>query len=77
MRSPTEKQIQFVDQICKVLSLHFPTSSKEFNRSCFSSFISTHLKEFNDELACHDICDDVDWVYEYTGCVNDVWCEYY
>ena len=76
MLSPTEKQIKFVETICNVLNIaNFPSSSKEYSRKCFSSFISSHIDEFSKTRA--DINEDVDFIYEYVGCENDVWCEYY
>ena len=75
MKTPTDKQIAFVERICQQLHLDFPMSSKEFNRRCFSDFISNHIDEF--KRACADINEDVDFVYECVGCENDVWCEYY
>jgi hypothetical protein len=76
MKAPTEKQIKFVEKICQILNINdFPQSSKEFSKSCFSRFISSHIDAFNQ--AIQDIDEDIDFVYECVGCENDVWCEYY
>ena len=71
MKAPTDKQIAYVEYICNALHLDFPTSSKEFNRKCFSDFISAHIKDLASTY------DDVDFVYEYCAPENDVWCEHY
>ena len=75
MKTPTEAQINCVENICKVLHIDFPQSSREFTRYCFSSFISNHIVEFYNKVA--DINEDPDFIYEYCGVQNDVWCEYY
>lgn len=79
--APTEKQIRFVEEICAALGIkNFPTSSKEFNKFTYSRFISDHIDlyyQYCNYIYSMDINEDVDWVYEYTGCENDVWTEYY
>ena len=74
-KAPTEKQIQFVELICKVLKINdFPTSSKEFTKRSYSQFISAHILDFHN--ATEEIWysyPDEEWCYEH--CINDVWTE--
>lgn len=71
---PTEKQIGFVEHICKVLNItDFPISSKEFTKYHFSKFIQEHIEEYKMELLNNDY--DLEWCYE--NCINDAWCEHY
>lgn len=46
MLPPTEKQIEFAEDIAAVLSIDFPTSSKEFTKATYFKFISTYYDEF-------------------------------
>ena len=41
-KSPTEKQIAYVDDIAKALNIDFPQSSKEFTRAKYSAFITAY-----------------------------------
>ena len=53
--SPTEKQIEFVEAITRVLGIDFPQSSKEFTKRIYRDFIKEHYDEFM--LAVDDIED--------------------
>lgn len=46
MAVPTEKQIEFVEEITKVLGIDFPQSSKEFTKQIYCEFIKEHCDEF-------------------------------
>lgn len=71
---PTEKQIEFVEKICKELGIDdFPMSSKEFTKWHYSQFIKAHIDEYKANEV--DNIHDEEWCYEY--CNNDVWCEHY
>ena len=41
--SPTEKQIDLVEKICKTLNINFPKSSKEFTKYTYWLFIKRFL----------------------------------
>ena len=51
MLPPTEKQIEFAEDITAVLRIDFPTSSKEFTKATYFKFISTYYdaNDFNSE----------------------------
>ena len=74
-KAPTEKQIQFVEDICKVLKIdNFPMSSREFTKWNYSQFITAHLAEFKD--ATEEYWDSLaDEEYCYQCCLNDAWTE--
>lgn len=44
--SPTEKQIEFVEAIARVLEIDFPQSSEEFTKQTYCEFIKRHYDEF-------------------------------
>lgn len=44
--SPTEKQIDFVEEITNVLGIDFPQSSKDFTKQIYYEFIKEHYDEF-------------------------------
>ena len=47
MKTPTEKQIRFVEEICSVLGItNFPESSWQFTRWHFKEFISAHIDAY-------------------------------
>ena len=46
IKSPTEKQIQFADEIAYMLGIDFPTGSPDFNRFSYWQFISSHIYEY-------------------------------
>lgn len=52
--SPTEKQINFVDEITKTLGIDFPQSSTEFTKQIYCEFIKEHYDEFKAHM---DWCD--------------------
>ena len=71
---PTEKQIEFVENICKVLQIDdFPNSSKEFTKWHYSQFIKAHINDYREAVENTIIDED----YCYDMCQSDVWCEYY
>jgi len=49
--SPTAKQVDFVQEICRVLHIDKP---KEYTRNAYSDFISNNVEEFKDELYLND-----------------------
>ena len=63
MRSPSEAQINFVEEICRTLDIDFPTCSQEFTAYCYYNFIANHINEYR------DVCnsdpsygdDEMDW----------------
>ena len=47
MKTPTEKQIRFVEEICNVLGItNFPESSWQFTRWHFRQFISANIDAY-------------------------------
>lgn len=76
-KTPTEKQIKFVEDICKILDIQFPTSSREFTRKCFCNFIKDHIDLFYEEIIGNTYENDVDYIHECYPIMNDVWCEEY
>ena len=73
MKAPTEKQIQLVDNMTRILGIDFPASSKEFTKQSYCLWIKVHIEDYKDVVSS-TICDE-DYCYEM--CENDVWCEYY
>jgi hypothetical protein len=73
MKSPTKKQIEYVERMTSVLRVDFPTSSKEFTKRAYSAWIAAHIDDYKD-LLDSGIYDE-DYLYE--SCENDVWCEHY
>lgn len=50
-QSPTEKQIQKVDKITKVLKIDFPQSSKDFTFVSYGKFIRRYEEDYNRALS--------------------------
>lgn len=73
MQAPTEKQINLVENMTRVLGIDFPTSSKEYAKRIYCAWIKAHIDDYGDAVAA-TVCDE-DYCYEI--CENDVWCEYY
>ena len=71
--APTEKQVQLVENMTRILRIDFPISSKEFTKQCYCLWISKHIEDYKDVVSA-TIADE-DYCYEM--CENDVWCEYY
>lgn len=70
MASPTEKQIKFAEDIARVLSIDFPTSSKEFNKRTYRNFIEAHYDEFKMVMNdVNDVCfeDEMAWFQMLNG----------
>jgi len=49
MKTPTEKQIDLVKDICKVLNIEFPISSLEYNSYTYFHFIKNNLNKYLEE----------------------------
>ena len=63
MRSPSEKQIKFVEEICQALNIDFPTCSKEFTAQTYYYFIADHINEYQ-QIRYADPSygdDEMDW----------------
>ena len=63
-KSPTEKQIAFVNAIAEYLNIDFPLSSKDFTRVKYSRFISEHIDEYYQQILSDDPSngdDEMDW----------------
>ena len=73
MISPTQKQIELVDNMTSILGLDFPTCSREFNKFTYSIWISSHMEDYLDFLS--STIYDEDYLSEI--CLNDIWCEEY
>ena len=48
MRSPSEKQIKFVEKICQTLDIDFPTCSKEFTAQIYYYFIADNINIYQE-----------------------------
>ena len=48
MKSPSEKQIKFADEIAKTLNIDFPKGSSDFNAYNYWNFINNHIKEYRE-----------------------------
>lgn len=48
MKSPSEKQIKFADEIAKTLNIDFPRGSFDFNTYSYWNFINNHIKEYKE-----------------------------
>lgn len=48
MRSPSEAQIKFVEEICRALDIDFPTCSKEFTAQTYYYFIVDHIDKYQE-----------------------------
>lgn len=61
--SPSEKQIKFVEDICRVLRINdFPSGSWEFTKTEYSRFISNHIEEY--KYALSESSYDYDELYD-------------
>ena len=58
MKSPTEKQITFVETITEALDIEFPQSSRDFKRKIYAHFIKTHYEEFKEVASMSDWADE-------------------
>ena len=70
MASPTEKQIKLAEDIARVLNIDFPTTSREFNKRTYCSFISAHYEEFKQIMNdVNDMCfeDEMSWFQMLNG----------
>lgn len=73
MQAPTEKQINLVKNMTRILGIDFPTCSKEYTKRIYYTWIKAHIDDYNDVVAATVYDED----YYYDMCENDVWCEYY
>lgn len=73
MQAPTEKQINLVENMTRILGIDFPTSSKEYAKHIYCAWIRAHIDDYGDAVAV-SVCDED---YCYDMCENDAWCEYY
>lgn len=48
MRSPSEAQIRFVEEICQTLDIDFPTCSKEFTAQAYYYFIADNIDKYKE-----------------------------
>ena len=71
IKTPTEKQINLVENICELLEIDYPINSKEFTRKSYSAFIAAHIDLFKEVIAEMNL--DYDYLYE--TCINDIWTE--
>lgn len=68
MKTPTEKQIKFVELITTVLGIDFPQSSKEFTKQIYCKFIKEHYDELkNNTEWCSWDEDEMDWFQMLNG----------
>ena len=58
MKSPTEKQIAFVENITEALNIEFPQSSRDFQRKIYAQFIKDHYEEFKEVASMEDWGDE-------------------
>lgn len=71
MKTPSDKQIEFVDAIANRLEIDFPQSSHDFTARTYYQFINEHIQEFY-------LGADENYMDEfYDVCGNDVWTEHY
>ena len=73
MQAPTEKQINLVENMTRILGIDFPTSSKEYTTRIYCAWIKAHIDDYGDAVAV-SVCDED---YCYDMCENDAWCEHY
>ena len=73
MQAPTEKQINLVENMTRILGIDFPTSSKEYTKRTYCAWIKAHIDDYGDAVAV-SVCDEE---YCYDMCENDAWCEHY
>lgn len=57
-KTPTDKQIAYVDAIAHALNIDFPQSSRDFTRAKYRAFISAHIDEYKEQICYDDILDD-------------------
>lgn len=71
MKSPSEKQIKFADEIASKLNLDFPRGSYDFTAQRYYYFISQHIEEYkkisskNCTFPFLEDEDDIFWGYDY------------
>lgn len=73
MKSPSQAQIDYADNIAKTLNIDFPTCSADFTAYNYWQFINSHIVEYN-AIINQNIYDE-DTLYFL--CDNDIWCEFY
>ena len=71
MKSPSQKQIKFANEIASTLNLDSPKESLDFTAQAYWIFISEHIEEYKsickairDEQSLDD-SDDPYWGYDY------------
>ena len=73
MQTPTEKQINLVENMTRILGIDFPISSKEYTKRTYCAWIKAHINDYGDAVSA-SVCDED---YCYDMCENDAWCEHY
>ena len=58
MYAPTKEQIDFVEEICEILGIDFPTCSEEFTEQTYYYFIADHINEYREAIVNNPICDE-------------------
>lgn len=59
---PTNKQIDFAEEIAYVLDIDFPTGSPDFNKWVYCKFISDHIHQYQEIMASDPSYDsEMDW----------------
>ena len=68
--SPTEKQIEFAEEITRVLGIDFPQSSREFTKQVYREFIKEHYDEYRqvvDDINDFNFEDELSWFQMING----------
>ena len=58
--APTEKQIRLVEEMTETLKINFPTSSKDFTKMVYHTFIEEHYEAFKQQADWSYYGDDDD-----------------
>lgn len=64
MKLPSQKQIDFADEIASVLGIDFPQSAKDFTAYTYYHFIDNNLIKYKEVINNDPNWADDYWLYE-------------
>ena len=64
MKLPSQKQIDFANEIAYVLGVDFPQSSADFTSMTYYHFIKNNIGHYQEVKAADPNLDDGYWFYE-------------
>ena len=64
MKTPSEAQINFANEISFVLGVDFPMSSKDYTAKAYYEFIRDHINRYQNAMSGDPNWDDDFWIHE-------------